>query len=55
MPRAVSGNGGGGLGMPEHPNRIALQTLLAGWETGERALAVEHLSVLQLQDIALLV
>jgi hypothetical protein len=33
-------------------NRIALQTLLVGWETGERALAVEHLSALQPQDIA---
>ena len=25
-------------------NRLALQTLLVGWETGERALAVEHLA-----------
>lgn len=35
-------------------NRLALQTLLVGWETGERALAVEHLSVLEPEDIALL-
>jgi hypothetical protein len=35
-------------------NRIALQSLLVGWETGERALAVEHLSVLESQDIAIL-
>jgi Transposase DDE domain len=35
-------------------NRMALQSLLVGWETGERALAVEHLSVLESQDIALL-
>jgi hypothetical protein len=35
-------------------NRIALQTLLVGWETGERALAVEHLSALEPKDIALL-
>ena len=35
-------------------NRLALQTLLVGWETGERALAVEHLSALEPQDIALL-
>jgi hypothetical protein len=35
-------------------NRLALQTLLVGWETGERALAVEHLSVLAAEDIALL-
>jgi len=27
-------------------NRLALQTLLVGWETGERTLAVEHLSAL---------
>jgi hypothetical protein len=35
-------------------NRLALQTLLVGWETGERALAVEHLSALEPADIALL-
>jgi hypothetical protein len=35
-------------------NRLALQTLLVGWETGERALAVEHLSALGPQDIGLL-
>jgi hypothetical protein len=35
-------------------NRLALQTLLVGWETGERALAVEHLSVLAAEDIGLL-
>ena len=35
-------------------NRLALQTLLVGWETGERALAVEHVSVLGPEDIALL-
>lgn len=35
-------------------NRLALQTLLAGWETGERTLAVEHLSALEPKDIALL-
>jgi len=35
-------------------NRIALQTLLVGWETGERALAVEHLSALGPEDIGLL-
>src|ERR1035437_8298058 len=35
-------------------NRLALQTLLVGWETGERALAVEHLSALEPEDIALL-
>ncbi len=35
-------------------NRLALQTLLVGWETGERVLAVEHLSALEPQDIALL-
>jgi Transposase DDE domain len=35
-------------------NRMALQTLLVGWETGERALAVEHLSALEPKDIALL-
>jgi hypothetical protein len=35
-------------------NRLALQTLLVGWETGERALAVEHLGALEPADIALL-
>ena len=35
-------------------NRLALQTLLVGWETGERALAVEHLGVLEPKDLALL-
>jgi hypothetical protein len=35
-------------------NRLALQTLLVGWETGERTLAVEHLSALGPEDIALL-
>jgi hypothetical protein len=35
-------------------NRIALQTLLVGWETGERTLAIEHLSVLEPEDLALL-
>ena len=35
-------------------NRLALQTLLVGWDTGERALAVEHLSALEPEDIALL-
>jgi hypothetical protein len=35
-------------------NRLALQTLLVGWETGERTLAVEHLSVLEPQDIGIL-
>jgi hypothetical protein len=35
-------------------NRLALQTLLVGWETGERALAVEHLSALEPEDIAIL-
>jgi hypothetical protein len=35
-------------------NRMALHTLLVGWETGERALAVEHVSALGPQDIALL-
>jgi hypothetical protein len=35
-------------------NRLALQTLLVGWETGERTLAVEHLSALEPADIALL-
>jgi hypothetical protein len=35
-------------------NRLALQTLLVGWETGERALAVDHLSVLEAEDLALL-
>ena len=35
-------------------NRLALQTLLVGWETGERALAVEHLSALGPQDIGIL-
>jgi len=35
-------------------NRLALQTLLVGWETGERALTVEHLSALEPEDIALL-
>jgi hypothetical protein len=35
-------------------NRLALQTLLVGWETGERALAVEHLSALGTQDIGIL-
>src|ERR1035437_2026524 len=35
-------------------NRMALQTLLVGWETGERTLAVEHLSALEPEDIALL-
>ncbi len=35
-------------------NRIALQTLLMGWETGERTLAAEHLSALEPEDIALL-
>jgi hypothetical protein len=35
-------------------NRLALQTLLVGWETGERALAVEHLSALAPQDIGIL-
>ena len=35
-------------------NRLALQTLLVGWETGERALAVEHLSALGPEDISLL-
>jgi hypothetical protein len=35
-------------------NRLALQTLLVGWETGERALAVEHVSVLEPEDLALL-
>jgi hypothetical protein len=33
---------------------LALQTLLVGWETGERSLAVEHLGVLEPQDIGLL-
>jgi hypothetical protein len=35
-------------------NRLALQTLLVGWEIGERALAVEHLSALEPQDIGIL-
>jgi hypothetical protein len=35
-------------------NRLALQTLLVEWDTGERALAVEHLSALEPEDIALL-
>jgi hypothetical protein len=35
-------------------NRLALQTLLVGGETGERALAVEHLSVREAADLALL-
>jgi hypothetical protein len=35
-------------------NRLALQTLLVGWETGERALAVEHVSALEPQDIGVL-
>ena len=35
-------------------NRLALQTFLVGWETGERTLAVEHLSALGPEDIALL-
>jgi len=35
-------------------NRLALQTLLVGWDIGERALAGEHLSVLGPQDIGLL-
>jgi hypothetical protein len=35
-------------------NRMALQTLLVGWETGERELAREHLSVLEPGDLALL-
>jgi hypothetical protein len=35
-------------------NRLALQTWLVGWESGERALAVEHLSALEPEDIALL-
>jgi hypothetical protein len=35
-------------------NRLALQTLLVGWETGERTLAVEHLSALGPQDIGVL-
>jgi hypothetical protein len=35
-------------------NRLALQTLLVGWETGERALAVAHLGALEPADIALL-
>ena len=34
--------------------RLALQTLLVGWETGERGLAGEHLSALEPEDIALL-
>jgi hypothetical protein len=35
-------------------NRLALQTLLVGWQTGERTLAVEHLPALEPEDIALL-
>ena len=35
-------------------NRLALQTLLVGWEIGERALAIEHLSALEPQDIGIL-
>jgi hypothetical protein len=35
-------------------NGLALQTLLVGWETGERALAVEHLSALGPEDIGIL-
>jgi hypothetical protein len=35
-------------------NRLALQTLLVGGHTGEHALAVEHLSVLEPTDIGLL-
>jgi len=35
-------------------NRVALHTLLVGWKTGERALAVEHLGALEPADIALL-
>lgn len=35
-------------------NRLALQTLLVGGETGERGLAAEHLLVLEPQDIAIL-
>lgn len=35
-------------------NRMALQTFLVGWQTHERTLALEHLKVLAVKDLALL-
>jgi IS4 transposase len=35
-------------------NRLALETYLVGWETGERVLAAKHVSVLRPEDIAIL-
>lgn len=35
-------------------NRIALQTLLVPWQQGERQLALEHIEVLEPQDVAIL-
>ena len=35
-------------------NRVALQTWLVGWQTGERALAVEHLGAMGPEDLVLM-